>query len=190
MAKEARALELRREELKHEVKQRLAEVEKRHIVALDEKARDVRNSQQKETKARKAAEHGERGLLTEKETTRGLRDQAKLDGQKVSMLEKSSKLKEEELSSLTAKHRELGENHSRVSLELAEVRQQAEDGFKHAIAASTDVAARVCQLERHAELSGLAPDCRSLPEVAEFLLKMVASIRSTKNRTALQLRTD
>ena len=81
LVKEARDLELRREELKHEVKQRLAEVEKRHIVALDEKARDVRNSQQKETTARKAAEHGERGLHTEKETTRGLRDQAKLDGQ-------------------------------------------------------------------------------------------------------------
>ena len=46
------------------------------------------------------------------------------------------------------------------------------------------------QLDRHAELSGLAPDCRSLPKVAEFLLKTAASIRSTKNRTACRLHQD
>ena len=100
------------------------------------------------------------------------------------------KLKEEELSSLTAKHLELGKDHSRVSSELAEVHQQAEDGFKRITAASVDVATRVLQLDRHAELSGLAPDCRSLPEVTEFLRKTTASVRSAKNRIALRLRTD
>ena len=62
--------------------------------------------------------------------------------------------------------------------------------FKRVTAASADVAMRVLQLGRHAELSGLAPDCRSLTGVAEFLLKTTVSIRSTKNRTALRLRTD
>ena len=47
-----------------------------------------------------------------------------------------------------------GENHSRVSSELAGVHQQAEDEFKHTIAASADVVMRVRQLDRHAELSG------------------------------------
>ena len=46
------------------------------------------------------------------------------------------------------------------------------------------------QLDRHAELSELAPDCRSLPEVSEFLRKTTASVRSAKNRIALRLRTD
>ena len=45
-------------------------------------------------------------------------------------------------------------------------------------------------MDRHAELSGLAPDCRSLPEVTEFLRKTTASVRSAKNRIALWLRTD
>ena len=116
--------------------------------------------------------------------------QAKLDGQRTSELEKSLKLKEEELSSLMTKHLELGENHSRVSSELAGVHQQAEDEFKRIVAASADVATRVLQLDRHAELSGLALDCRGLPEVTEFLRKMTASIRSAKNRIALRLRTD
>ena len=95
-----------------------------------------------------------------------------------------------ELSSLTAKILELGENHSRVSSELAGIHQQTEDGFKGIIAASADVAARVLQLDRHAELSGLAPGCRSLPEVSEFLRKTTASVRSAKNRIVLRLRTD
>ena len=46
------------------------------------------------------------------------------------------------------------------------------------------------QLDRHAELFGLAPDCRSLPKVTEFLKKTTASIRSAKNRIALRQRTD
>ena len=83
----------------------------------------------------------------EKETIRALREQAKLDGQKVAGLEESLKLKEEKLSSLTTKHLELGENHSRVSSELAGVHQQAEDEFKRIIATSADVAARVLQLD-------------------------------------------
>ena len=78
-------------------------------MALDEKARDVRDLQQKEAEVRKDAE---KKLLAEKETARELRDQAKLDSQKVFGLDKSLKLKEEELSSPTAKHLELGENHS------------------------------------------------------------------------------
>ena len=53
-----------------------------------------------------------------------------------------------------------------------------------------DVVTRVIQLESHAELSGLAPDCRSLPEVTEFLRKTTASVRSAKNRIALRLCTD
>ena len=39
-------------------------------------------------------------------------------------------------------------------------------------------------------LPELALDCRSLPEVAEFLRKTTASVRSAKNRTAIWLRTD
>ena len=50
------------------------------------------------------------------------------------------KLKEEKLSSLTTKHLELEENHSRVSSELTGIHQQAEDEFKSIIAASADVA--------------------------------------------------
>ena len=99
-------------------------------------------------------------------------------------------MKEDELSSLTTKLLELGENHSRVSSKLAGIHQQAEDGFKTIITASVDVAAWVLQLDRHAELSELAPDCRSLPEVSEFLRKTTASVRSAKNRIALRLRTD
>ena len=73
---------------------------------------------------------------------------------------------------------------------MAEIHQQAEDGFKSIIAASVDVAAWVLQLDRHADLSELAPGCRSLPEVSEFLKKTMASVRSAKNRIALRLRTD
>ena len=77
-----------------------------------------------------------------------------------------------------------------MSLELAGIHQQAEDGFKNIIAASADVSTRVRQLDRHADLPELAPDCRSLPEVAEFLKKTAASVRSAKNQTAIRLRTD
>ena len=73
LAKEARDLELRREELKIEVKQCLTEVEKKHQAALDKKTRDAGDSQRKETEARKAAEDAEKGLLVEKEATRKLR---------------------------------------------------------------------------------------------------------------------
>ena len=73
---------------------------------------------------------------------------------------------------------------------MAGIHQQTEDGFKGIIAASADVAAWLLQLDRHAKLSGLAPDCRGLPEVSEFLKKTTASVRSAKNRIALQLRTD
>ena len=113
-----------------------------------------------------------------------------MDGQRIFELEESLKLKEEELSSLTTKHLELGENYSRVSSELADVHQETEDEFKRTIATSADVVTWVLQLEQHAELSGLTPDCRSLLEVTEFLRKTMASIRSTKNRIALRLRTD
>ena len=51
LAKEARDLELRREELKTEVKQLLIEAEKRHQAALDEKTRDARDAPQKEAEA-------------------------------------------------------------------------------------------------------------------------------------------
>ena len=120
---------------------------------LDEVTKDAKEAHRKEEEARKAAEDAEKGLLTERDTTRKLRDQAKLDGQRTSELEKSLKLKEDELSSLTTKLLELGENHSRVSSELAGIHQQAEDGFKSIITASADVAARVLQLDRHTELS-------------------------------------
>ena len=44
LAKEARDLELRRVELNHEVEQHLAEAEKRHQVALEEKDMDARDA--------------------------------------------------------------------------------------------------------------------------------------------------
>ena len=49
-------------------------------------------------------------------------------------MEKSLKLKEEELSSMMNKLFEQEEKRSRVSSELAGVHQQAEDGFKSIIA--------------------------------------------------------
>ena len=119
----ARDLDLRKEELKTEVEQRLAEAEKKHQAALGEVTKEARDARRKEEDARKEAEDAEKGLLAERDTTRKLRDQAKLDGQRTSELEKSLKLKEDELSSLTAKLLELGENHSRVSSELAEIHQ-------------------------------------------------------------------
>ena len=69
------------------------------------------------------------------------------------------KQKEEELLSLTTKHLGLEKDCSRVSSELAEVHRRAEDGFKNVTAASAEVLTRVLQLDQHAELSGLAPDC-------------------------------
>ena len=100
------------------------------------------------------------------------------------------KLKEEELSSLSNKFSKLEEQNSRVSLELAGIHQQAEDGFKSIIAASAEVSTWVRQLDKHVVLPELAPDCRSLPEVSEFLRKMTATVRSAKNQIALRLRTD
>ena len=58
-------------------------------------------------------------------------------------MEESLRLKEEELSLLTAKHLELEKNRSRVSSKLVEVRRRAEDGFKSVSAASADVVTRV-----------------------------------------------
>ena len=55
LAREVKALDLRKEELEGEVERRLAEAEKRHQEALDDNARDVRDSQLKETDTRKAA---------------------------------------------------------------------------------------------------------------------------------------
>ena len=49
---------------------------------------------------------------------------------------------------------------------------------------------RVQQLDRAADLPGLAPTCQSLPAVAGFLSKAAVAIRSIKNRTARQLRND
>ena len=181
LAAEARNLELRRAELTREVEQRLAEAEKKHQAEMDEKAKDAREAQRKEAEARKAAEDAETNLHKEKDATRRLQDQAKLDGQRTAELEQSLKLKEEELSSLTNKFLKLEEQNSRVSLELAGIHQQAEDGFKSIIAASADVSTRVRQLDRHVVLPELAPDCRSLPEVAKFLRKTTASVRSAKN---------
>ena len=80
LTEEAKNLELQGEKLKTEVEQRLAEAEKRHQITLDEKARDAREARQKEEEARRAAEDAEKDLLAERDATRKLRDQAKLDG--------------------------------------------------------------------------------------------------------------
>ena len=108
-------MDLRKKELEGEVERRLAGARKKHQEALDEKARDVRDLQLKEAEARKTIEDAEKRLLAEKETARTLREQAKLDSQKVADLEKSLKQKEEELLSLTTKHLELEKDRSRVS---------------------------------------------------------------------------
>ena len=105
-------------------------------------------------------------------------------------LEESLKLQGEELSSLRVKHLKLEEDHSRASTELAELRRRSEEQFKGVAAASADVAMRVQQLDRAADLPGLAPTCQSLPAVAEFLSKAAVTVRSIKNRTARQLRND
>ena len=81
-------------------------------------------------------------------------------------MERSLKRKEEELLSLTTKHLRLEKDCSRFPSELAEVLHRAEDGFKSVTANSAEVVTRALQLDQHAELSGLAPDCQSLPEVA------------------------
>ena len=75
--------------------------------------------QLKETEAQKTIEDAEKRFLAEQETARALQEQAKLDGQKVAGLEESLKLREEELSSLKARHLELEKDRSRVSSELA-----------------------------------------------------------------------
>ena len=89
--KEAKALDFQKKELEGEVERCLAEAEQKHQEALDEKARDLRDLQLKEAEARKTIEDTEKRLLVEKETTHSLREQAKLDGQKVADLEKSLK---------------------------------------------------------------------------------------------------
>ena len=134
-------------------------MEKNHQEVLDEKVTVIKDLQLKETEAQKTIEDAEKRFLAEQETARALRERAKLDGQKVAGLEESLKLKEEELSSLKARHLELEKDRSRVSSELTEFRRRAEEGFKGVAAASADVVTRVLQLDRNAELSGLAPAC-------------------------------
>ena len=77
-----------------------------------------------------------------------------------------------------------------MSSELAKLRHQTEEEFKGVTAASADVVIRVLQLDRAAKLSGLAPACQSLLDVAEFLSKTAASIRSIKNKTVRRLLND
>ena len=137
------ALDLRKQELEREVGQRLAEMEKTNQEVLDEKIKDIRHLQLKETEAQKAIEDVRKDLLTEQESARALREQAQLDSQKVARLEESLKLREEELSSLKTRHLELEEDHSRASSELAELRRQTEGEFKGVAAARAGVAMRV-----------------------------------------------
>ena len=168
-SRKAEALDLQKQELEGKVERRLAEVEKNHQKMFDEKFKVIKDLELKETEAQKTIEDAEKRFLAEQETALALRERAKLDGQKVAGLEESLKLKEEELSLLKARHLELEKDRSRVSSELTEFSRRAEEGFKGVAAASADVAKRVLQLDRTAELSGLAPACQSLPNMAEFL---------------------
>ena len=68
--------------------------------------------QLKEAEARKTIEDTEKRLLAEKGTDHTLREQAKLDGQKIAGLERSLKQKEEDLLSLTTKHLGLEKDYS------------------------------------------------------------------------------
>ena len=77
-----------------------------------------------------------------------------------------------------------------MSSELTELRHRTVEEFKGVAAASADVVTRVRQLDRAVELSGLAPTCQSLPDVAELLTKTTVSIRSIKNMTARRLLND
>ena len=94
------------------------------------------------------------------------------------------------MSSLKTRHLELEKDHTRVSSEFAELRRRTEEEFKGVAATSADVVTRVLQLDHTAKFSGLAPTCQSLPDVAEFLSKTTASIRSIKNKTVRRLLND
>ena len=89
LTRKAEALDLRKLELERELEQRLAEMEKNHQEVLDEKVKDIKYLQLKETEAQKAIEDARKELLAEQESARALREQAKLDGQKVAGLEES-----------------------------------------------------------------------------------------------------
>ena len=122
-------------------------MERNHQEELDEKFKDIRYLQLKETEDQKVIEDAKKDLLAAQESVRALQEQAQLGSQKVDRLEESLKLQGEELSSLRAKHLKLEENHSWTPSEFAELRRRLVEEFKGIAAASAEVAMRVQQLD-------------------------------------------
>ena len=58
-------MDLQKRELEREIGQRLEEVEKNHREVLDEKIKDIKHLQLKETETRKAIKDVKKDLLTE-----------------------------------------------------------------------------------------------------------------------------
>ena len=88
------------------------------------------------------------------------------------------------------KHLKLVEDHYQVSSDFVEFRRQLEDGFASIAAASADVTTQVKQLDLVTDPPVLAPNCQSLPPVAEFISRVAADIRTYKNKTARWLCND
>ena len=72
LTRKAEALDLRKLELEREVGQRLKEMEKNHQEELDEKIKDVRYLQLKETEAQKVVKDVKKDLLAEQESVRAV----------------------------------------------------------------------------------------------------------------------
>ena len=129
-------------------------------------------------------------LLAEREIVCALQEKAERHGQRITELEGSLEMHDAELTELKGKHLELVEDHYQVSSDFVGFRRQLEDGFVSVAAASTDITMRVKQLDLVTDPPVLAPNCQSLPLVAEFISRVAADVRTFKNKTARRLRND
>ena len=140
--------------------------------------------QLKETEANLALEEIRKELLAEQEKVRTLWEKSELDGRRVAELEGSLETQGSELEELKGKHLKLVENNYLASSDLTGSRRQLEGGFAGIAAASADIMTRMKQFDPATDPPALAPDCQSLPTVAEFISKAAAHIRTLKNKTA------